>query len=184
MTSTSPRATGWRHPLVLIGVLIVAAILVILGMLFIDPAGRRDLEGTAGASRAAMPSGEPHELNERIRIGDEEYLTVTQVESWTGTENVKPRDNFSFVAVEVKVEGIRSSGASVDPFWFTLVDNEQQSHDVVESGKDPGLQQTDALAPDTAATGWLTFEIPEQKGAGLTLVYAPPFAPPVAVALD
>jgi hypothetical protein len=184
LTSTSPRANRWRHPLVLIGLLIIVAIVVIVGMLFIDPAGRRDLEGTAASSRAAMPSGESHDLNERIKIGDEEYLTVTQVELWTGTENVKPRDNYSFVAVEVKVEGIRSSGASVDPFWFTLVDNEQQSHDVVESGKDPGLQQTDALAPETVASGWLTFEIPEQKGHGLTLVYAPPFASPAAVALD
>ena len=55
---------------------------------------------------------------------------------------------------------------------------------VIESGKDPMLQATDALAPDTDATGWLTFEIRENEGQGLDLIYAPPFAEAVRVDLD
>jgi hypothetical protein len=171
---------------VIIGLVIVIAVLVIAGMLLINPGRDADLGQRQAASSINPSESIPvQQLGDRIQLDDEEYLTVTQVSSWTGTENVKPPDNYSFVAVEVQVEGIRQSGASVDPNWFTLRDSQQQRHDEVATGKEPMLQTTDALAPGTDARGWLTFQIPENEGQGLTLVYDPPFASrPVAVALD
>ena len=132
-------------------------------------------------SMADLPQ---YHRGERVKLGDEEYLTVTGVSSWNGTDFVKPSANNTFVAVEVKIEGINPDGASVDPFWFSLEDSQMQRHDVIESGKDPMLQQSDSLAPDTPATGWVTFEIPEKEGQGLDLIYAPPFGGAVRVDLD
>lgn len=138
---------------------------------------------SAPASFAASPI-QAQAIGDRIRLDDEEFLTIRQVSNWTGTNFVEPAIGQSLIAVEVRIDGIRASGASIDPFWFSVEDAEHQGYSLVDSGKDPMLQRTDNLAPGTSATGWLTFSIPADMGKGLRLIYAPPFAAPVAIALE
>ena len=186
MNAAAPGAPRWRHPLVLVALVIVVAAIVIGGMIALNPQPGTSQVGSSASVTASVPaaSGPPHRLNERVRVGDTEYLTALGVSSWPGTDFVKPPANQTFAAVEVRVEGIDPNGAAVDPFWFHLEDSESQRHDLVESGKDPGLQPNDAIAPESSAQGWLTFTITESEGKGLTLVYAPPFAAPVRISLD
>ncbi len=164
--------------------------LVILPMLALLVAGCSAKPGaTVPSPASATPvagSQQPaaHAIGDRIQLGSTEYLTVDQVSSWNGNGLVKPQPNETLVAVHVTIEGIDPNGAAINPFWFSVEDTQRQQHDVVESGKDPSLQPTDSLAPGTDATGWVTFEIPQDRAVGLQMIYAPPFSDPVRVNLD
>jgi hypothetical protein len=138
----------------------------------------------AASETAASERASSYGVGDRVRLGDEEFFGVTDVDpNVKGDGFLKPDDGMKWVSALVEIEGINPDGATYNPFYFTVRDGEGFEYDVSIFGKEPSLQSSNELQPGQKVKGWVTFEVPTDA-KGLTLIYsAGPFGEPVEIAL-
>lgn len=141
-------------------------------------------EAPADTPAAATPAG-AYKVGDRIKLDDEEYFAVVEVDpAYKGTDVFKPDADKLWVATLVEIEGINPNGASYNPFYFKVRDGEGFEYNFAAFGKEPQLQSSNDLKPGQKVKGWMTFEVPK-TAEKLTLVYTPGFlGEPVEVALN
>jgi hypothetical protein len=99
-------------------------------------------------------------VGERIRLGDEEFLTVKEVDlDVPGGDVIGPGDGMKWVAALVEIEGIDPAGATYNRLYFSLTDDEGFGHNASVFGKEPALDSSNDLAPGATVEGWVTFEV-------------------------
>jgi hypothetical protein len=139
-------------------------------------------EPTASPTVAATPEVTPTEaptptpepgIGTKITVGDEQYVTVTAVDPWEGTDTQQPAAGNVFVAVKIRIDGITTTSfTSAD---FAVQDVTGEGHSEAAPGAAPHLSFQDGLEPDHYYEGYVTFEVPEAAAISLTLVYTPNF---------
>lgn len=125
-------------------------------------------------------------IGDRIQLGEEEYFGVAEVDlAVPGTDFIQPDPGNKWIAALVEIEGINPDGATYNPFFFKVRDEQGFEYDAsLFGGKEPALQSSNELQPGTKIKGWVTFEVPE-TATTFALVYAPGFfTEPVEVALN
>jgi hypothetical protein len=146
---------------------------------------------TARATASSLPASTntsadtgAHRVGERIRLGDEEYLTVTQVDpNVSSTTAFQPAAGNKWVAALLQIEGINPQGATYNEFYCKARDQDGYEYIFDIFGKDPQLQSSNDLQPGAIVQGWVTFEVPVATKS-LTLVYQAGFrGEPVEVTL-
>lgn len=137
------------------------------------------------ATPAPTASSNSYKVGDRIKIGDEEYFTIVEVDPAVEPgEFLKPDKGNKWVAVLVEIEGINPEGATYNPFYFSIKDGNGFEYNFSAFGKEPSLQSGNDLAPGKKVRGWVTFEVPEDA-TGLVVSYeAGVFADAVEVELD
>jgi hypothetical protein len=126
------------------------------------------LEPTASPTATPPPPG----IGSQVKVEELQYVTVTAVEQWGGTDTQKPATDNVFVTVRIRIDAITTTSfASAD---FTLVDVDDMSY-VYKTGRSPHLSYLDGLEPGHNYAGWVTFEVPADKADELVLVYSPTF---------
>jgi hypothetical protein len=125
-------------------------------------------------SQAPAPSG-AYKVGDRVKLGDEEYFAVTQVDpAVKATGAFKPAAGKKWVAALIQIEGINPDGATYNPFYFKARDGDGFEYNFSAFGKEPKLQSGNDLKPGAKVQGWVTFEVPAETKS-LTLVYAAGF---------
>lgn len=124
---------------------------------------------TAGASGAAT-----YGIGDRVKLADEEYITLEKAETGFTSEFAKPAAGNVNASFLIAFEGINPSGASYNPFYFKAKDASGFEYNFSAFGKDPQLSSSNNLAPGKIARGWMTFEVPKASKT-LTLSYTPGF---------
>ena len=147
----------------------------------------------ASAGAASQPSSEAtaqaagasYKVGDRVKLGNEEYFGVIQVDpSYAGTSVFKPSSDKVWFAALVQVEGINPTGASYNPFYFKARDDQGFEYNFSAFGMEPTLLSSNDLKPGQIVKGWVTFEVPATTKK-LTLVYTPGFFnEPVEIALN
>lgn len=125
-----------------------------------------DVTASASAGTAAYAVGD------RVKLGDEEYITIEKAEKGFTSDLVKPAAGNVNVSFLVAFEGINPSGASYNPFYFKVADENGFEYNYNVFGKDPQLASGNSLQPGKIVRGWMTFEIPKTIKT-LTLTYTP-----------
>lgn len=125
-----------------------------------------------------------YKVGDRIKLGDEEYFAVVEVDpAFKGDGVFKPEADKLWVAALVEIEGINPSGASYNPFFFKVRDEQGFEYNFAAFGKEPALKSGNDLKPGQKVKGWMTFEVLKTVKA-LTLIYTPGFlGEPVEVVL-
>jgi hypothetical protein len=138
----------------------------------------------APASVEPSPTG-AYAVGDRVKLGDEEYFGVSEVDlDFPGTDLLKPEAGKLWIAALVEIEGINPDGATYNPFFFKVRDEEGFEYNFNAFGKDPQLQSGNELKPGQKVKGWMTFEVPA-TAKKFTLIYTPGFVgEPVEVALN
>ncbi|MEP7040752.1 MAG: DUF4352 domain-containing protein [Chloroflexota bacterium] len=134
---------------------------------------------SAAASEAPTATPEPTNTPEptpgvgvQVLVGDQQYVTVTLAEQWAGTDQLKPAAGNVYITVNIRIDAITTTSfASED---FSLKDGDGNVYDQI-LGRSPRLSFLDGLEPNHNYAGFVTFEIPADMNADLTLVYAPSF---------
>lgn len=137
---------------------------------------------TATPTVAATPTPTPTEaptptsapgIGTKVKVGDEQYVTVIAVDPWAGTDTQQPAAGNVFVAVKIRIDGITTTSfTSAD---FTVQDVDAKSYSEAAPGAAPHLSFQNGLEPDHYYEGNVTFEVPEAAASELTLVYSPNF---------
>jgi len=141
-------------------------------------------DAPSDAAPSATAAG-AYRVGDRIKLDDEEYFAVVQVDpAFKGDKIFKPEAGKLWVAALVEIEGINPNGASYNPFFFKVRDEQGFEYNFAAFGKEPALKSGNDLKPGQKVKGWMTFEVPKTAKA-LTLVYTPGFlGEPVEVALN
>jgi hypothetical protein len=127
------------------------------------------------AVTSAAPSGPAtYGVGDRVKLADEEYMTLEKAETGFTSDLVKPKAGNVNASFLVAFEGINPSGASYNPFYFKVQDEGGFEYNYNAIGKDPQLAASNDLKPGKIARGWMTFEVPKTAKT-LTLVYTPGF---------
>jgi hypothetical protein len=137
-------------------------------------------------SAAASVTSDAYTVGDRIQLGNEEYFTVVEVDLAVDTTGMvfQPDAGNKFIAALVAIEGINPEGATYNPFFFTVRDDQGFEYNFSPFGKEPALQSSNDLAPGDVVQGWVNFEVPG-TAASFVLVYAPGFFnEPVQVSLN
>jgi len=126
-----------------------------------------------------------YKVGDRIKLDDEEYFAVVEVDpAFKGDKVFKPEAGKLWVAALVEIEGINPDGASYNPFFFKVRDEQGFEYNFAAFGREPALKSGNDLKPGQKVKGWMTFEVPKTVKA-LTLVYTPGFmGEPVEVVLE
>jgi len=170
--STAPAAT-------LVAVLMVLAACSSATTTTPTPSEAASVPASVAASTGPTATPEPTNTPEptpgvgvQVLVGDQQYVTVTLAEQWAGTDQLKPAAGNVFVTVNIRIDAITTTSfASED---FSLKDGDGNVYDQI-LGRSPRLSFLDGLEPDHNYAGFVTFEIPADMNADLTLVYAPSF---------
>ena len=135
----------------------------------------------ASVSPSEAPTATPEPTNTpeptpgvgvQVLVGDQQYVTVTLAEQWAGTDQLKPAAGNVYVTVNIRIDAITTTSfASED---FSLRDGDGNVYNQI-LGRSPRLSFLDGLEPNHNYAGFVTFEIPADMNADLTLVYAPSF---------
>lgn len=141
--------------------------------------------GATAQPQATAPSTGGYKVGDRIKLGDEQYFAVVEVDpAYAGTDIFKPDADELWLAALVEIEGINPDGASYNPFYFKVRDEQGFEYNFAAFGKEPTLQSSNELKPGQKVKGWMTFEVPKTAKT-LTLIYTPGFlGEPVEVALN
>jgi hypothetical protein len=115
-----------------------------------------------------------HGVGDRVRLGDEEYITLEKAESGFTSDFARPKAGNVNVSFLFAFEGINPSGASYNPFFFKIQDADGFAYNYSAFGKDPQLSSSNDLKPGKIARGWMTFEVPKSSKT-LTISFAPGF---------
>lgn len=108
----------------------------------------------------------------KLRIGDEQDMTVVDAEQWAGTSLVKPRSGKVFFTVLIQIDAIKLT--SFDSADFKLKDAAGKSY-AWRPGRAPHLYSANNMTAGGTYTGWITYEIPKTSLGKLTLIYKPHF---------
>jgi hypothetical protein len=114
----------------------------------------------------------PPGIGTQLKVEDLQYVTVTAVEQWNGTDTQKPATGKVFVTVNIRIDAITTT--SFDSADFTLVDVDGMSF-INELGRSPRLSYLDGLEPGHNYAGWVTYQVPADKADQLVLLYSPSF---------
>ncbi len=136
--------------------------------------GQSSATATAAGRRAPQGDSGAFKVNDKIKIGEDQYITVQKVKLWNGNGFIKADPGNKIVAVKVQIEGISKDGASYNPFFFTVKDPKGFEYNFSAFGEEPQLQSGNNLDPGDKVTGWVNFEVPK-KTKKLTLEYQPDF---------
>ena len=129
-------------------------------------------------------SSDTYTVGDRVKLGDEEYFSITTVDPAPKVELVKPDAGNKYISVLAEIEGINANGATYNPFFFTARGDDGFEYNVSAFGKEPALKSSNDLGPGKSVKGWVSFEIPA-AATHLTIVYAPGFFnEPVEVGVD
>lgn len=123
----------------------------------------------------AEPTGTPEPtpgVGVQVLVGDQQYVTVTLAEQWAGTDQLKPAAGNIFMTVKIRIDAITTT--SFDALDFTLKDGDGNVITQI-LGRSPRLSSLDGMEPQHYYEAFVTFEIPADMNADLTLVYAPSF---------
>jgi hypothetical protein len=135
------------------------------------PVGATSEQPSASAAPTATPEPTPG-VGVRIPVGEQQYVTVTLVEQWAGTDTLKPAAGNVFVTANIRIDAITTTDfTSAD---FTVKDADGKVYTEI-LGRSPRLSFQNGLTPNTYYAGFVTFEVPADMDADLTLVYAPNF---------
>ena len=142
-----------------------------------SPSEPASVAGSASAEPTATP--EPTATSEptpgvgvQVLVGDQQYVTVTLVEPWPGTDTLKPAAGNVFVTANIRIDAITTTSfTSAD---FTVKDAAGTSYPET-LGRSPRLSFQNGLTPNTYYAGFVTFEVPAEMASDLTLVYTPNF---------
>jgi hypothetical protein len=170
-------APGITRRSVVPALLAVSALVVIAACS--SPAASVKPSEAASASPSAATSSEPSASAEptpgvgvQVLVGDQQYVTVTLVEQWAGTDQLKPAAGNVFVTANIRIDAITSTDfTSAD---FTVKDADGKVYTEI-LGRSPRLSFQNGLTPNTYYAGFVTYEVPADMAADLTLVYAPSF---------
>ena len=143
------------------------------------PSEAASVPASVAASTAPTATPEPSNTPEptpgigvQVLVGDQQYVTVTLAEQWAGTDTLKPAAGNVFVTANIRIDAITTTSfTSAD---FTLKDADGATYQEI-LGRSPRLSFQDGLTPNTYYAGFVTFEVPADMNADLTLVYAPNF---------
>ena len=143
------------------------------------PSEAASVPASVAVSEAPTPTPEPTDTPEptpgvgvQVLVGDQQYVTVTLAEQWAGTDQLKPAAGNVFFTVNIRIDAITTTSfASED---FSLKDGDGNVYQQI-LGRSPRLSYLDGLEPNHNYAGFVTFEIPADMNADLTLVYAPSF---------
>jgi hypothetical protein len=134
-------------------------------------AGATSEQPSASTAPSATPEPTPG-VGVQVLVGDQQYVTVTLAEQWAGTDQLKPAAGNVFITVNIRIDAITTTSfASED---FSLKDGDGNVYNQI-LGRSPRLSFLDGLEPNHNYAGFVTFEIPADMTADLTLVYAPSF---------
>jgi hypothetical protein len=138
-------------------------------------AGTSNPAVTPGEVATAGPStSSSYGVGDRVKLGDEEYITLEKAEVGFTSDFAKPAAGNVNVSFLLAFEGINPSGASYNPFYFNVKDESGFQYNFSAFGKEPQLASSNDLQPGKIARGWMTFEVPKAAKT-LTLAYAPGF---------
>lgn len=137
-----------------------------------DAASVTEAPATEAPAEATSPS--VYSTGDRVRLGDEEYMTVEKAEKGYTSDLIKPAAGNINVSFLIAFEGINPSGASYNPFYFKAKDDSGFEYTYSPFGKEPSLSSSNDLQPGKIARGWMTFEIPKSAKT-MTLTYTPGF---------
>ena len=137
------------------------------------PSEAASVAPSVSASTAPTATPEPTPgVGVRILVADQQYVTVTLVEQWPGTDTLKPAAGNVFVTANIRIDAITTTSfTSAD---FTLKDADGNLYTEI-LGRSPRLSFQDGLTPNTYYAGFVTFEVLADMDADLTLLYAPTF---------
>jgi hypothetical protein len=137
----------------------------------------------APAETDATGSG-TYAIGDSVKLGDEEYFSLTDVDPAPKVNLVEPDAGNKFVSVLVEIEGINPNGATYNPFFFTARGDDGFEYNFSAFGKEPQLKSSNDLGPGKKVKGWITFEVPV-AAKHVTIVYAPGlFNEPVEIGVD
>jgi hypothetical protein len=123
-------------------------------------------------------------VGDRIKIGEEEFFGIAEVDfAVPGTDFIKPSAGQKWIAALAEIEGINPDGASYNPFFFKVRDDQGFEYNFSAFGKQPQLQSSNDLPPGETVKGWVTFEVPETAQT-FTLIYTVTFNDAVQVTLN
>ena len=138
-----------------------------------QPTATPTVAATPTPTEAPTPTPAPPGIGTKVKVGDEQYVTVTAVEPWEGTDTQQPATGNVFVAVKIRIDGITTTSfTSAD---FSARDVDAKSYSEAQPGAAPHLSFQNGLEPDHYYEGFVTFEVPEAAATELTLVYSPNF---------
>ena len=144
------------------------------------PAYGRRSYAVAPGQRARVVNWESHVEGGEV---DKFEIRWVYVEVDHGDGVFKPEADKLWVAALVEIEGINPSGASYNPFFFKVRDEQGFEYNFAAFGKEPALKSGNDLKPGQKVKGWMTFEVLKTVKA-LTLIYTPGFlGEPVEVVL-
>lgn len=118
------------------------------------------------------PSASPG-IGSKVNVEDQQYVTVTAVEPWQGTDDQQPAADNVFVTVNIRIDAITTTSFTSED--FAVEDEDGNSYAEAAPGRSPHLSFQNGLTPDTYYAGFVTFEVPEAAAEELTLVYTPNF---------
>jgi hypothetical protein len=106
-------------------------------------------------------------VGDRVKLDNEEYITLEKAEEGFTSDFGKPAPGNVNASFLVAIEGINPSGASYNPFYFKVKDDNGFEYSFTAFGKTPQLSSSNDLQPGKVSRGWMTFEVPK---AAKTLV--------------
>lgn len=112
-------------------------------------------------------------IGTQVQVGDEQYVTVTVVEQWPGTETQQPAAGKLFVTVNIRIDAITTTSFTSED--FTVQDVDGNSYSQQPPGRAPHLSFQNGLEPNHFYAGFVTFEVPTAAADTLLLVYIPNF---------
>jgi hypothetical protein len=124
---------------------------------------------TAAPAPTAVPAGMPG-VGERVEAGGI-ALTVTEVDTWAGSDFIKPDAGKIYLTANVMVENVSRDTAPYNPMYFAVKDADAYEYDASLFGPDPSLTSGE-LPKGDKVRGWVAFEVPE-KATGFVLSYEP-----------
>jgi uncharacterized protein DUF4352 len=127
---------------------------------------------TAAPSAAQTTSTSSFGVGDRVKLDDEEYITLEKAEEGFTSDFAKPKAGNINASFLVAFEGINPSGASYNPFYFKVKDDSGFEYNFTAFGKEPQLASSNGLQPGKISRGWMTFEVPKAAKT-LTLSYTP-----------
>ena len=179
MNRSLPAGRSVASAATLTAVLIVLAACSSGGSSSPTPSAAASVAASVAASSAPTATPEPTNTPEptpgvgvQVLVGDQQYVTVTLAEQWAGTDSLKPAAGNVFVTANIRIDAITTTDfTSAD---FTLKDADGNIYTEI-LGRSPRLSFQNGLAPNTYYAGFVTYEVPADMNADLTLVYAPNF---------
>ncbi|HYM52288.1 MAG TPA: hypothetical protein VEW45_02235 [Candidatus Dormibacteraeota bacterium] len=124
------------------------------------------------------PSSEPTatpgpRLYTKVKVGEEQYVTVTEVESWPGNDTQQPAAGTAFQSVSIRIDAITTTSFTSEDFTVRAPDG--NIYPESPPGRSPHLSFQNGMTPNTYWEAFVTFEVPLVDADELFLLYSPDF---------